>query len=168
VIVVETDRLALRRVDEGDAASILELMNEPDYLRFIGDRGVRTLDDARAFVETRFVASYVVNGFGLYAVERRDDAAWLGVCGLVKRDSLDDVDLGFAFLERYRGMGYAYEAAEAIVDHARDALGLARLAAITTPDNVPSIALLEKLGFRFVRTVTIGGDELKLFLRSAE
>ena len=163
--VAETDRLVLRRLSAEDAGFIVELMNDPDWLRYIGDRGVRTLDDARAYLAGGPVAMYERLGFGLYLVERKEDGTSIGICGLIKRDALDDVDLGFAFLPAYRGIGYAREAAEATVTYGREALGLGRIAAIVAPDNVASIRLLEKLGFRFDRTIRLSPNmpEVSLF-----
>ena len=143
---METQRLRLRRFSESDAPLILELLNDPAWIRFIGDRNVRTLDDARGYLR-KLGDSYARHGFGLYCVERKDDGEPVGMCGLVKRETLADPDLGFAFLERHRGCGYAEEAARATLDHARGDLALARLAAIVTPANERSVALLAKLGF---------------------
>src|SRR5205085_11080289 len=119
VKILETERLLLRRFAPDDAAFILELLNEPGWLRFIGDRGLRTLDAARDYIATGLVAMYARTGFGLWAVQHKDDATLLGMCGLIRRDGLDDVDIGFAFLERHQGRGYAVEAASAVMTHAR-------------------------------------------------
>jgi len=156
VQVLETERLALRWLAEGDADFIVELMNDPDWLRFIGDRGIRTADDARAYIATGPAAMYARLGFGLYAVELKETRAPIGICGLVARDWLETVDLGFAFLPRFRGMGYAYEAAAATLEHART-LGLDRILAIVSPDNDGSIRLLGKLGLAFERMATPPG-----------
>ncbi|MGQ0649966.1 MAG: GNAT family N-acetyltransferase [Gemmatimonadaceae bacterium] len=165
--VVETDRLILRRMTEEDAPFMLELMNDAAFLRFIGDRGVRSIDDARAYVRNGPMASYEQFGFGLYVVEQRNDGVAAGICGLVKREALDDVDVGFAMLPSYRARGYGFEAASAMLGHARS-LGLRRLAAIANPDNTVSISLLEKLGLTFQRMVrlTDDGPEIKLFART--
>lgn len=156
--ILETGRLALRRISAGDAAFILELLNDAAFLRYIGDRGVRTLDDARAYIEKGPAASYARHGFGLWLVERRHDGAPLGICGLLKRDSLADVDIGFAFLPAYRGQGYAFEAADAVMAHGRRALGLDRIVAIVSPDNAGSIRLLGKIGLVFERRIDLNGD----------
>jgi len=150
--VLETERLSLRHLAEDDAAFILELTNDPDWLRFIGDRGIRDLDDARAYVRDGPAASYARHGFGLYLVELRDGSVPAGICGLLRRDWLDDADLGFAFLPRFRGMGLAHEAARGTLEHGLGALGLRRIAAIVSPENADSIRLLEKLGMRFEGT----------------
>ena len=155
--IAETGRLRLRPFRESDAELILELLNDPEWLRFIGDRNVRSLDDARTYLG-KLDAAYAKHGFGLYRVERKADGASLGMCGLVKRDTLPDPDLGFAFLERHRGAGYAEEAARATLDHASRGLGLKRLAAIATPDNERSARLLEKLGFARDGGTTVSGN----------
>lgn len=167
--VLETPRLALRRLAEGDNAFILELLNEPGWLRYIGDKGVRSLDDARRYIVQGPMAMYERVGFGLWLVQRTADGAPLGVCGLIRRDGLDDVDIGFAFLARYGSMGYAYEAASACMAHARKTLHLPRVVAITVAENQASIRLLEKLGLRFERTVTLAHSEepLRLYTSGA-
>jgi RimJ/RimL family protein N-acetyltransferase len=161
---IETDRLRLRRLDAADAPFILELLNEPSFLRFIGDKGVRTLDDARAYIAQQ-ISSYETIGFGLYLTERKQDGAPIGICGLVKRASLDDVDVGFAFLPAFWLQGYAVESASAVVVHAIAVLKLPRVVAITNPDNVGSITVLNKIGLRFHRTTKLsaGGPDLNLF-----
>ena len=167
-LVVETGRLALRRMATGDAAFILRLLNEPSFLHFIGDKGVRTLDDARKYIETGPVDSYRRLGFGLYLVVLQESGASIGMCGLLKRESLEDVDVGFAFLPEFWSRGYALEAASAVVAHGRDALGLSRILAVTTSDNTASIRLLEKLGLAFSRMVRLSEDEAELELFAAD
>ncbi len=158
MIIRETERLLLRRLTVEDAAFIRELVNEPAWLQFIGDRGVRTIDDARRYITTGPQAMYERFGFGLYLAALKEDAAPIGICGLLKRDTLSDVDIGFALLQRFGGRGYACEAAEAVVAHARDELGLRRLVAIASPKNHRSLRLLEKLGLRFERMVSVAPD----------
>jgi RimJ/RimL family protein N-acetyltransferase len=159
-LVRETSRLRLREFTGVDAAFILELVNEPGWLRFIGDRNVHSLEDARGYIARGPVASYARHGFGLWAVELRESPAAggaggpLGMCGLIRRDSLPHADLGFAFLARHHGHGYAREAAAAAVAVAREAFALARLLAITDPDNTASRAVLEHVGFTFEREFT--------------
>ena len=167
--VLHTDRLALRPLTEADAAFVLGLMNEPSYLRFIGDRGVRTVEDARGYLRDHPIRSYAEHGFGLYRVERKADAVPIGVCGLLKREALEDVDVGFALLPAYWSQGYAFEAARAVIDHGLKALGLRRVVAITTVDNAASIRLLERLGLRFERMVRMPDDDedLRLFALDA-
>lgn len=161
---LETERLILRRMTRDDAPFVLELLNDPGWLRYIGDRGVRTLDDARAYIEKGPVAMVARHGFGLDVVERREGGVPLGICGLIRRETLPDVDLGFAFLPAHRGRGYAVEAARAVLRHGRETLGLQRIVAIATPDNYDSIRLLEKLGLRYERRVTLAGDDEVLSL----
>lgn len=163
--VLETDRLILRWMSTRDATFMLGLLNEPSWLRFIGDRGVRTLDEARAYILNGPVAMYTRLGFGLYMVDLKESGIPLGICGLVKRDFLDDVDVGFAFLPAYWGQGYAYEAAAAVITYGTEVLGLKRIVAITALDNHRSANLLEKLGLRFERRVRYPGDgrEVRLF-----
>jgi ribosomal-protein-alanine N-acetyltransferase len=164
VRILETSRLILRRVLLEDAPFILELLNEPGWLRFIGDKGVRNLDDACNYLRTGPIASYALHGFGLYVVERKVDSTPLGLCGLLKRDTLPGVDIGFAFLERHQRRGYAREAAVATLADARTTLGLKRILAITTIDNAASATLLESLGMRFERMIKLSDEpELRLF-----
>jgi RimJ/RimL family protein N-acetyltransferase len=162
--VIQTERLALRQLGLKDADFILELLNEHAFLQFIGDKGVRTLDDACDYLRKGPLDSYERHGFGLYAVCLLDGTP-TGICGLVKRDGLKDVDIGFAFLSRHRLKGYAVESAAAILQHARDSLGLQRVVAITSPQNFGSIAVLQKIGLKFERMVRVieHGPELKLF-----
>jgi ribosomal-protein-alanine N-acetyltransferase len=144
----DTARLSIRPLGLEDAEFILELLNDPGFLQFIGDRGVRSLDDAARYIETGPMASYARHGFGLWRVARRQDDVPVGICGLLKRDTLADVDIGFAYLARYAGHGYGYEAARATLDFGRGALGLGRIVAIVQPDNDRSTALLRKLGMQ--------------------
>lgn len=165
MIVLETDRLVLRRLTLNDAPFIVELLNEPSFLRFIGDRGVRNIQDARQYLLKGPIASYERRGFGLYLVLDRESGDPLGICGLLKRDTLPDVDLGFAFLPAHWRKGYAAESATATLEHGRRAFGLKRILAITSSDNVASIGLLEKIGLRSEAITRLGDDprEVKLF-----
>jgi ribosomal-protein-alanine N-acetyltransferase len=155
MIVCETPRLRLRHLNGEDAAFVLELLNEPDFIRNIGDREVRTLDDARRYIQLGPVASYSQHGFGLFLVELRDCGVPIGICGLLKRDYLADVDVGFALRESFRGKGYAFEAASAVLHLGQQVLGLSRIVAITSPDNHASMSLLRRLGLEFERTIRI-------------
>jgi RimJ/RimL family protein N-acetyltransferase/uncharacterized damage-inducible protein DinB len=167
VNILETERLVVRRVTIDDAEFMLGLLNEPSWLRFIGDKGVRTIEDARGYILSGPVESYGRFGFGLYMTLQKSDGARIGLCGLLKRDTLPDVDIGFALLPAYWGKGYALEAAAAVMEHARTAHGLRRVVAITNPENERSIQLLAKLGMRPDGTVRISdpGLELKHFVR---
>ena len=160
-----TERLILRPMTERDADFILELLNEPSFIRNIGDRKVRTLEGAKAYITNGPVASYAKNGFGLYLVQLRQSGESMGMCGLIQRNTLKDVDIGYAFLPKFWSKGYAFEAAQAMKQYAQDELGLKRLVAVVDPENLPSIRLLEKLGMRYERIVRLSADdiELKLF-----
>jgi RimJ/RimL family protein N-acetyltransferase len=161
--VIETDRLILRWLSVDDAEFLLELMNDPSWLQFIGNKSVKTIEDARGSILNKHVEMYQRLGFGLYLTELKDGAP-IGICGLIKRDALEDVDLGFALLPKFRGKGYAYEAASAAMEYGKNALGLNRLVAITTQDNDASIKLLEKLGFQFEKMVKLSEDAQELML----
>jgi len=165
VRVIETERLNLRNISADDAAFVLELLNDPSFISFIGDRGVRTIEDAQQYILTKMIASYERFGFGMWLVELRDSKVPIGICGLVKRDSLPNVDIGFAFLPRFRSMGYASESASAVKNYGMNVIGLTRLLAITNQDNSGSIKVLEKIGLRFDRMIRLaeGADEIKLF-----
>jgi RimJ/RimL family protein N-acetyltransferase len=157
MLVLSTERLNLRTVEAGDAPFYLELVNDPSWIANIGDRGIRTLDGARTAIEEGPMAMQARLGYSLYVVERRSDGAAMGLCGLIKRDILPDTDIGYAISPAYWGHGYAYEAAAAVVQHARGALGLPRLLAITSPGNMASNALLRKLGLSLVEQVKLEG-----------
>ena len=186
--ILETERLILREIVKADAEFILDLLNQPSFIKYIGDRNVRTLDQARDYIESRFTKSYAENGFGLYLVELKaafrilDDAPLsdkkseirnpksnlelpIGICGFVKRDSLPDADIGFAFLPQFERKGYAFESADAVMKYGKEVLGLKRVLAITTQDNESSVKLLGKIGLKFERLIRLPYDdeELKLF-----
>lgn len=164
--MLRTRRLELTQLSDRDAEFVLGMLNEPSFLRYIGDRGVRTLEDARRYVQDGPVAGYERYGYGLLRVSRKEDGAPIGMCGVLKRDTLPDPDLGFSFLPVHWSQGYAFEAASAVVHHAREVLGLGRILAVTTHDNGPSMRLLGKLGFRFECMTRMGDDptELRLFI----
>lgn len=166
--VVETERLVLRWFCLDDAAFILQLLNDPGWLRFIGDKGVRSVEDARTYLANGPIAMYARTGFGLYLVLRKADQAPIGMCGLIRREGLDDVDIGFAFLPAYASQGYAREAAAATLAHGKRAFGMKRVVAITTPDNEKSIRLLEKIGLAFEKMVTVRSDEAPLVLMAKD
>jgi RimJ/RimL family protein N-acetyltransferase len=157
-LVVGTERLRVRRFTADDAPFIVELLNDPDFLRNIGDRGVRTEADARRYILDGPVASYQRNGFGLYLVELAASGAPIGMCGLVRRDALPGPDIGFAFLPAWRGQGYALESARAVMRHAEEDCGLRRLLAIVSPGNTASRGLLERIGFRFEGMTRLADD----------
>lgn len=155
---IETRRLRLRWLESRDAEFIYRLVNDPHWLRFIGDRHVSNLDDARVYIEDGPRAMYRSFGFGLNRIALRDDDTPIGICGLLQRDSLQDCDLGFALLPGFRGQGYAFEAASAILHHGFTELGKTRIAAIANPDNRDSIVLLTRLGFYREQTINMEPD----------
>jgi len=170
--ILETERLILRELTASDDAFVLDLLNQPSFIKYIGDRQVRNLDDARSFIENRYRASYREHGYGLYAVELKPEIQdpkspiqnpVIGMCGFVRRDTLPDADIGFAFLPQFERRGYAYESAAAVMEYGRQTLGLTRVLAITTTDNESSGRLLGKLGFKFDRIITLGDEDLRLF-----
>lgn len=153
--VIETARLRLHHFVPDDAEFILQLVNEPSWLEFIGDKGVRNLDDARNYLVNGPLAMYQHCGHGLYRVDLASTGQAIGMCGLIRRDTLEHVDIGYALLPAHWGQGYAAEAAQATLNYARDDLGLRRVLAITSPHNVRSIGLLEKMGLRLERSTEL-------------
>jgi RimJ/RimL family protein N-acetyltransferase len=151
-----------------DAGFIVELLNDPSFLRFIGDKGVRTIEDARQYILTGPLDSYDRHGFGLWLVELKGPQTAIGICGLLKRESLTDVDIGFAFLPQYRSKGFAFESAAAVMEHARAVLGLKRIVAIANDDNIGSHRVLGKLGMRFERMIRLSDDEPEIRLMAAD
>jgi len=164
VRVLETERLVVRRLAEADAPFIMELVNDPDFLRNIGDRGVRNLDDAVKYIQNGPMAMYDRHGFGLFLVELKEGGTPIGMCGLLRRDVLPDVDIGYAFLPAFRGRGLAGEAAAAVLDLARDHFAIPRVVAIVSPGNHDSIRLLTKLGMAFERPVRLTPDDEEIDL----
>jgi len=158
-MILETERLDLRPLDDGDAPFILELLNDPGWIRFIGDRNVRTLDDARGYIG-RVLKTQERFGFSLLHTALKDGTP-AGLCGLIKRDGFEDVDLGYAFLPAFRGQGLAAEASAAVRDYAVEVLGLQRVVAFTDPENVASCRLLERIGFAYEGLIPwgTGGEE---------
>ena len=153
---------------EEDAEFILELLNEPSFIQNIGDRHVRTIDDACSYIVNGPMASYKKNGFGLYLVVLRETGESIGMCGLIRRDGLEDVDIGYALLPRFWSQGYAVEAARAMKAYGRDVIGLKRMVAITDPANEGSIRVLEKIGLRFEKMVRLSADDIELKLFGTE
>nr|WP_315484534.1 GNAT family N-acetyltransferase [uncultured Undibacterium sp.] len=163
--ILETVRLSLRQMSVDDAEFMLALLNDPSWLRFIGDRGVRTPGDARTYILQGAMANYARLGYGFYLVELKEAGTAIGMCGLSKRDYLDHADIGFAFLPAYCGQGYAFEAAAATLQYAQRQLHLPRILATTRLDNLSSSKLLEKLGMRLDKIIMHpdGDRELKLY-----
>ena len=166
---LKTDRLRLRELAPEDAPFMLALLNDEDFVRNIADRGVRTLEQARQYIIDGAMASYQKHGFGLWGVIPIGESACIGMCGLIRRETLDDVDIGYAFLPEGRGQGYALEAAQACMDLGRERFGLRRILAITSMDNAASARLLEKIGLRFERLIRFSeeAEQLRLFAWSA-
>jgi len=169
VNVLQTERLNLRRMSPDDAEFIVELLNDTAFLRFIGDKGVRSIEDARQYILTGPMESYERHGFGLWLVALKGSNTPIGICGFLKRETLSDVDIGFAFLPPYRSQGYAFESADAVMDYGRKVLGLRRVVAITNEDNIGSIRVLEKIGMSFDRMIRLSDDgpEIKLLASDA-
>ena len=157
MIVVKTERLLLRTVTANDASIILELLNEPAFIANVADRGVRTVADAANYIAEKITPSYEKHGFGFYIIELKDSGMPVGMCGLIKRDALEEVDIGYSILERYWRHGYAYDAARAVLEYARDVIGLPRVVAITSHHNSASQALLIKLGMRHEKNIQLPG-----------
>ena len=168
--ILETERLTLRQLIPGDAPFIFQLVNEPSFIENIGDRNVRSEEDAVRYIKEGPMASYERYGYGLYKVELRQTSTPIGICGPLKRETLEYPDIGFAFLPPFWGQGYALESSAAVMNYSREVLGLKNIAAITTPTNEPSIKLLAKLGFMFQSMKSLTEDEppVKLFLSKPE
>jgi RimJ/RimL family protein N-acetyltransferase len=162
--MIQTPRLTLRELTPDDAPFMLELLNSPGWLTYIGDRNVHNVADAKKYLEERTIPSYQKHNFGFYAVELRDAQVVIGTCGIAQRDFLHDPDIGFAFLPEYNGQGYALEAAQAVMEFAQQDLGIQRILAFTLPINKPSIRLLEKIGLRSTGTIQIPDDPEELLL----
>lgn len=160
--LIETDRLIINDFSLDDAAFIIKLVNSPGWLQYIGDRNVKTLDDAHRYLENGPLKSYQQWGFGLYRVALKNTNTAIGMCGLIRREVLNDIDIGFALLPAYEGKGYAYEAAKAVLDYASNQLGLNRILAITMVDNAASMKLLQKLGLRFEKMIRMNNEDLAL------
>ena len=155
--ILETERLILSRLTLADAAFILELMNEPGFIEFVADRGLRTEADAARYLTEKILPNYERFGFGFYRVTLKESGIAIGICGLVKRDVLANPDIGFSILDRYSRNGYAYEAAVAVMNYGRTVLGLTQICGVTAPDNRVSQHLLRKLELKFQRKFHLPG-----------
>lgn len=160
--VLTTDRLQLRQLLEDDASFMFELMNTDGWKQFIGDRGIRSADDALAYLHKVYLPSYEKHGFGFYAVELLHTVQPIGLCGLIKRAELEDTDIGFAFMPAHCGKGYATEAATAVLAYAKQELRLKKIVAITTPDNAASLGVLTKIGLTQQQTIRYMDEDLLL------
>lgn len=161
--MIQTKNLTIRHLKTEDAEFILRLTNDPDWLTFIGDKGIRSEDDAVQYLNNGPIRMYALYGHGLYFVGLKNSETPIGICGIIKRESLPKPDLGFAFLPDFRGNGYAFEAADAILNYSRDVLKIETVLAITLPENLRSIRLLEKLGFQFSRHLPENDHVLNVF-----
>jgi ribosomal-protein-alanine N-acetyltransferase len=168
MLILETKNLKLHELGPQDAPFIFELLNTSGWIRFIGDRGIKTLEDASNYLSARLIPSYSQFGFGFYLVKLKSDRTPVGICGLVKRASLEDVDLGYAFLPAFEGKGYAIEASRGVLDYAWKNLKMKRIVAITHTDNIRSIHLLENLGMKREKTFVLPGEKVELFLYSSQ
>jgi RimJ/RimL family protein N-acetyltransferase len=168
VTILETERLILRQMTTDDAGFILELLNEPSFIQNIGDRHIRTIEDACSYIVNGPVKSYEKNGFGLWLIVLKETNEPIGMCGLIRRDTLEDVDIGYALLPRFWSKGYAVEAAQATKAYAKDVIRLKRIVAIVDPANESSIRVLEKLGLRYEKMVRLSADDIELKLFGAE
>ncbi|MBA3769757.1 MAG: GNAT family N-acetyltransferase [Blastocatellia bacterium] len=164
MIPIVTQRLTLREVTHDDAAFILKLLNTPKFIKYIGDRGVRSIEDAVRYIDERYLASYRDNGYGLYGVVENASGVLVGACGFVRRDALPAPDIGFSFLPEFERKGYGFESATAVMKYGREVLGFDEVLAITSLDNDASAKLLTKLGFTFDKIIDLNGEPLKLFV----
>ncbi len=163
-IHIETERLVLRRMRLEDASFILELLNTEGWLKYIGDRNVKTEQAAENYLREKVLVGSSMNGLGMLLVETKSEGKAIGICGLVEREGLDAPDIGFAFLPEHYGKGYAYESAVPVLRFAQADLGMLKVQAITIKENLSSIRLLEKLGMEFIKTIRIPNDEEELLL----
>ncbi len=163
--IVETQRLAIREFEESDAHFVLDILNQPSFIKYIADRGVRTLEQAQDYIRSRFETAYDSNSYGIFLVELKDTGEPVGMAGFVNRSHFHAPDLGFAFLPQHCGQGYAYESSAALMEYGRKTLGFKEILAITTLDNDRSVRLLEKLGFRYREVIALpdDGGTVKLF-----
>ena len=164
--LITTDRLLINRITIDDAGFILELMNDKDWIKNIGDKGVRTIEDAQAYIQNRFLKTYIESNYGFYTMNLKNTLQIIGIVGLVDRKGIDHIDIGYGILPEFRGKGYAFEAAKAIYDYGYQELNLEKIVAIVNPDNLPSIKLLSKLGLEFEKMVCLPDEEIEILLYS--
>ena len=164
--LITTDRLLINRITIDDAGFILELMNDKDWIKNIGDKGVRTIEDAQAYIQNRFLKTYNESNCGFYSMNLKSTQQIIGIAGLVDREGIDHIDIGYGILPEFRGKGYAFEAAKAIYDYGYQELNLEKIVAIVNPDNLPSIKLLSKLGLEFEKMVRLPDEEIEILLYS--
>ena len=167
--IAETNRLLISKITLGDASHFLKLVNSPKWLKFIGDRNLKTVEDAKNYLKNGILKSYATFGFGFYKLQlKANHNVFVGICGLIKREQLDDVDIGFALLPAFEGQGFGFEASQAVMKLAEEKFKLKRMVAITLPSNMNSIKLLEKLGMHFEKRIKPfeDGQELMLFAKT--
>jgi RimJ/RimL family protein N-acetyltransferase len=160
--ILVTERLRLREFTLDDSSFILELVNTPSWIQYIGDRKIRTPGLAEEYIEENLQKSYSKNGFGLWLMELKETKTPIGMCGLVNRESLDDVDIGFALLPKYERNGYTYEAAKATLAYAKETLKIDKIVAITSNNNIASIGLLNKIGLHFEKELELTENDTVL------
>jgi RimJ/RimL family protein N-acetyltransferase len=163
-VILETERLRLREFTLDDTAFIIELLNTPGWLEFIGKRNVRTEGQAVSYLLNGPLTSYRVNDYGLWMVENKETKEPMGMCGIINRENLDTPDIGFAFLPQFEGKGYAYEIASATLKYALQVVGIPHISAITLPKNSKSIKLLEKLGLKYIKSFSFPDNKEELLL----
>lgn len=165
-LVLETERLSLHLFERADAAFLLEIMNHPDYHAFIGDRQLRCVGDAEVYIEEKMIPPYKDLGFGFWMMRLRETGEQVGFAGIIKREALDDADVGYAVHEKFYGEGIAQEATRGVLTYAKEKLGFSKVSAITNPDNAASINVLMKCGFAFEKTTTFTEDDVNLYVRT--
>lgn len=157
--ILETNRLSLREFDLNDSEFIINLVNAPNWLKFIGNKSIKTTEDAISYLENGPIKSYMENGFGLWLTQLKDSNVPIGMCGLINRETLENVDIGFAILPEYCGSGYGFEMANATMNYAKNSLGLEKIVAITDSSNIASINLLNKIGLYFEKTLKLSDTD---------
>jgi RimJ/RimL family protein N-acetyltransferase len=162
--IIETERLNILLLSLNDEEFVFRLLNDPDWIKYIGDRKINNHADARNYILLNIISSYEKYGFGLFLVKEKQNDISIGICGLLKRDYLDDVDIGFAFLPEYRGKGYGYESASAVIKYGQESFGLDKILAITQSNNLNSIKMLKKLGLEYIKNIKLPEEEEELRL----
>jgi RimJ/RimL family protein N-acetyltransferase len=166
IMILETERLILSELTINDAPFFYDLVNDPAWIQFIGDRNIKTRADAENYLNMKIIPSYKKNGFGFYLVSRKEDNTSIGICGLIDREGLEHVDVGYAFLPEFRGIGFAFEATKSVLGFAKNDLQLDPVVAITNEDNIKSYQLLERLGLKFDKIIQLADDPVKCRLYS--
>ena len=160
-MILETGRLILSELTVNAAPFFYKLVNDPSWIEFIGDRDVKTLADAENYLSTKIIPSYKINGFGFYLVSSKNKNESIGISGLIDREGLENIDVGYAFLPEFRGKGYAYEATKSVLSYAKNTLQIKPVIAITNVDNIKSCQLLERLGLKFDKIIQLPDNPVK-------